>query len=157
MHVKTTADTSIVYEDVRIFFKTLCGCTVDLEDLLLDCSATGALLMTGTVVYSNSEGNITSSTLVDMLQVWLLTSTNPVIILNQQSFKLNAQCPPKLNSLSEHSCDNLVVSSALDLDNLVTSASNLESSEPAVIGGSFIGGVVTGLFMCVAALCIGLW
>ena len=113
--------------------------------------------MTGAVISSNSEENITATTIVDMFQVWLLASTDPVIILNQQSFKLNVQCPAKLSLVSEHVCDNLVVTSALDPDNLVTSALDHESSKPAVISGSFIGGVVTGCFVCVLVLCIGLW
>ena len=86
-----------------------------------------------------------------------MTSTNPVIVLNQQLLKLNAQCPARLNLVSEHVCDNLVVTSALYPDNLVTSALDRESSKPAVISGSFIGGAVTGFFVCVLVLCIGLW
>ena len=55
-------------------FKTIrfCNCAVDLEQVNVDCLATGNMLLSGAVIYTNSEGNVTASTLIDMLQVWLL-------------------------------------------------------------------------------------
>ena len=105
---------------------------------------TGAMLLLGTVIYSNSEGNITASTLVDMLQVWLLVSTNPVIMLQNQPFKLITQCPVRLTSATVDACRNLKVAT-------------LVTNESAVIGGSFAGGVLTGVFARLVTLCIGLW
>ena len=109
----------------------------------IDCLTTRNMLLTGTVVYSNSDRNITASTLVDMLQVWLLTSTDPVIVLQQQPFKLITHCPAKLTSATVNVCNNLKVATS-------------GSSESAVIGGSFIGGVLTGILSCLVTLCIGL-
>ena len=72
---------SAFHEDIRSFFRTICDCTVDLEELRVDCFTTGNMLLSGTVIYSNSEGNVTASTLIDMLQVWLLTTTDDPILL----------------------------------------------------------------------------
>ena len=105
---------------------------------------TGNMLLSGIVTYSNNEGNVTASTLIDMLQVWLLASTNPVIMLQNQPFKLITQCPVRLTSATEGACSNLKVAT-------------LVANESAVIGGSFFGGVLTGVLACLVALCIGLW
>ena len=138
---------TVVYEDIRNLFKRVSDCTVDLEDVRIGCSMTGSIQLSGTVIYSNSEGNVTASTLIDILQVWLLTSTDPVITLQQQRFKLIAKCPVKLNSATVDVCSNLTV----------VGVAASEANEPAVIGGSFIGGVVTGILTCAVLLCIGLW
>ena len=135
---------SAFYEDIKTLFKNVCDCSVDLEHLRADCSKTGTMLLSGTVIYSNSEGNITASTLIDMLQVWLLTSTDPVIMLQQQPFKLITQCPIKLTSATLDVCSNLKVATPV-------------TSESAVIGGSFLGGVLTGILASLVTLCIGLW
>ena len=137
---------SAFYEDIRSLFKTICDCSVDLEQVRADCSMTGNTLLSGTVIYSNanSEGNITASTLIDMLQVWLLASTDPVLTLQNQPFKLIPQCPVRLTLATVDACHNLKIAS-------------LGVNESAVIGGSFIGGVLTGVLACLVTLCIGLW
>ena len=135
---------SAFYEDIKTLFKNVCDCSVDLEYLRTDCSKTGTMLLSGTVIYSNSEGNITASTLIDMLQVWLPMSTDPVIMLQQQPFKLITQCPIKLTSATLDACSNLKVATPV-------------TSESAVIGGSFLGGVLTGILDSSVTLCIGLW
>jgi hypothetical protein len=111
---------------------------------------TGSMLLSGTAVYSNSEGNITASTLIDMLQVWLLTSTNPTITLQHQTFKLITQCPTRLTSATVDVCQSLTQKPELKVATLV-------ANESAAIGGSFTGGVVTGILACLVTLCIGLW
>ena len=144
-HVQKENERYTLYEDIKSLFKTVCDCTVDLEDVRVDCSMTGNMQLSGTVIYSNSEGNITASTLIDMLQVWLLTSSDPIIMFQQQTFKLIAQCPVELNSETAGACLNL---------KLIVSESNIKS---VLIGGSFIGGVVAGILTCIVVLCIGLW
>lgn len=117
----------------------------------VECSTSGNILLSGTVVYSNNEGYVTASTLIDMLQVWLLTSTNPVITLQNQSFNLITQCPVRLTSATVNACHNL--------KSVATSVASMASScsVSAVVGGSFIGGVLTGILACLATVCIGLW
>ena len=138
---------SALYESIRSLFKNICDYSVDLEHVRANCSRTGTMLLSGTVVYSNSEGNITASTLIDMLQVWLLMSTDPVVMLRQQHpFKLITRCPVKLTSATVDACNNLKGVTVTPL-----------TSESAVIGGSFLGGVLTGILACLVALCIGLW
>ena len=126
-------------------FKTIrfCNCAVDLEQVNVDCLATGNMLLSGTVIYTNSEGNITASTLIDMLQVWLLTTTDPTITLQHQPFKLISQCPVRLTLATVDICRNLTLKSEVNV--------------PAAIGGSFIGGVLTGILACFVTLCIRLW
>ena len=103
------------------------------------------MLLSGTVIYSNSEGNITASTLIDMLQVWLLTTTDPTITLQHQPFKLITQCPARLTSATVDVCRNL------------SQKPEVNVSAAGAIGGSFIGGVLTGILACLITLCIGLW
>ena len=130
------------YEDIKSLFKTICDCSVHLEHVRTDCSMNGNILLSGTLANSN---NITASTLIDMLQVWLLTSTDPVIVLQQQPFKLTTQCPVKLTSATVDACHNLKVTTPV-------------SNETAVIiGGSFVGGLLMGILTTLVTLCIGLW
>jgi hypothetical protein len=109
---------------------------------------TGNMLLSGTVIYSNSEGNVTASTLIDMLQVWLLTSTDPTITLQHQPYKLMFQCPTRLTSATVDICQSLT-----QKPEVATQVAN----ESAAIGGSFVGGVLTGITACLVTLCIGLW
>ena len=78
-----------------------------------------------------------------MLQVWLLTTTDPTITLQHQHFKLITQCPARLTSATVDVCRNL--------------NQKPEVNVSAAIGGSFIGGVLTGIMACLVTLCIGLW
>ena len=74
-------------------------------------------------VITGAEGNITASLLVDMLQVWLLTSTEEIIVtLGQQSFIVNSQCPPRVNAASPDLCDKLHVDVDLQVVDTVTSS-----------------------------------
>ena len=133
---------------------------MDLEELRVDCFTTGNMLLSGTVIYSNSEGNVTASTLIDMLQVWLLTTTDPTITLQRQLFKLISQCPHpaiRLTAATVESdvCHNLTLNT--EAATQVVSAKESTAYELAAIGGSFIGGVLTGILACLVTLCIGLW
>ena len=109
----------------------------------VDCLATENMLLSGTVINSNSEWNVTASTLIDMLQVWLLTSTDPTITLQHQPFKLISQCPVRLTLATVDICRNLTLKTEVNVS--------------AAIGGSFIGGVLTGIMACLVTLFIGLW
>ena len=126
---------------------------MDLEQVSVDCFTTGNMLLSGTVnqIYSNSEGNITTNTLIDMLQVWLLTTTDPTITLQHQPFKLITQCPIRLSSATVDVCRNLT------LKPFSEAATQVANDLAPIIGGSFIGGVLTGILACLVTLCIGLW
>ena len=129
-----------LYEDTKSLFKTVCDCIVDLENVSVDCSMTGHMLLSGTVICSNIDGNVTASTLIDILQVWLLTSADT---LQNQPFKLIAQCPVELNTETADAYLNLKLTIP-------------ESIKSEAIGGSFIGGVVMGVLTCIVVLFIGL-
>ena len=134
---------SSFHEAIMSLFKTICNCAVDLEQVKVDCLATGNMLLSGTMIYSNSEGNVTASTLIDMLQVWLLTSTDPTITLHLQPFKLISQCSVRLTLATVDICHNLTLKPEVNV--------------PAIIGGSFIGGMLTEILSCLITLHIGLW
>ena len=143
---------SALHENIWNLFKTVCDCTVDLEQVKVDCLATGNMLLSGTVIYSNSEGNVTASMLVNMLQVWLLTSTDPTITFQLQPFEFITQCPARLSSATVDACHNLTLKPDHE------AATQLQvANDSAAIGGSFIGGVLTGILACLVTLCIGLW
>ena len=98
------------------------------------------MLLSGTVIYSNSEGNVTASTLIDMLQVWLLTTTDdPILMLQHQPFKLISQCPVRLSSATVDACHNLT------LKPFSEAATQVANDSAPIIGGSFIGGVLIGI------------
>ena len=85
-----------------------------------------------------------------MLQVWLLTTTDPILMLQHQPFKLISQCPVRLSSATVDVCQNLTLKPACEAATQVANYS-------AAIGGLFIGGVLTGILACLVTLCIGLW
>ena len=125
-------------------FKAFCSCVITPYDLSANCSRAGNVLVRG--VITGAEGNITASLLVDMLQVWLLTSTEEIIVtLGQQSFIVNSQCPPRVNSASPDLCDELAV------------ATPLQQTNGGIVGGSFVGGMILGVLGCVVILCSGIW
>ena len=119
---------------------------VDFYNLTVNRSTSGNLLVRG--VITGAEGNITASLLVDMLQVWLLTSTEEIrVTLRQQSFKVNTQCPPRVNSASPDLCDKLHVC-VVDIS---------RSTSGVIVGGTLVGGMILGVLGCIIVLCIGIW
>ena len=119
---------------------------VDFYNLTVNRSTSGNLLVRG--VITGAEGNITASLLVDMLQVWLLTSTEEIrVTLGQQSFKVNSQCPPRVNSASPDLCDKLHVC-VVDIS---------RSTSGVIVGGTLVGGMILGVLGCIIVLCIGIW
>ena len=147
-------------EAMTNMFKVFCNCTVDFHNLSVNCSTSGNLLVRG--VITGAEGNITASLLVDMLQVWLLTSTEEIkVTLGQDSFKVNTQCPPRVNSALPDLCDKLPVRVDLQEVDIVTTSKqqNLSSRSTSgvIVGGTLVGGMIVGFLGCIIVLCIGIW
>ena len=82
----------LLHEEITNIFEAFCHCVVDVNDISVICSTTGSLLVKGAVIVGSR--NITATTLVDMLQVWLITSTDPITMtIGKQTFRLNTHCP----------------------------------------------------------------
>lgn len=102
--------------------------------------------------------NITAGLLVDMLQVWLLTSTEPITMtLEDHPFNLNTQCPARINSAVPDVCTKLPTKSTLCMEGNKTLIKEEQGISGAIVGGGFVGGVVVGFLTCVIMLCIGIW
>lgn len=146
---------NFLHEEITKIMKTSCGCEVDLYNISAVCTTTGNLLVRG-VINSNKQGNITTGIIVDMLQVFLLTATDPVIVsIGQQSFKLNVHCPPRVNLASPSLCEN-VQQFMNDLEGN-QQVQDDHYAGGSIIGGSFVGGMVAGFLTCVAILLFGIW
>ena len=108
--------------------------------------------MKGAVIVGSK--NVTATILVDMLQVWLITSTDPITMtIGKQTFRLNTQCPPRINSAVPDVCTKLPTKSTPHMQG------NIEGQgiSGAIVGGGFVGGVVVGSLACVSILCFGIW
>ena len=142
----------LLHEEITNIFEAFCPCVVDVNDISVICSTTGSLLVKGAVIVGSR--NITATTLVDMLQVWLITSTDPITMtLEKQTFRLNMHCPVRINSAVPDVCTKLPTKSTICMQR------NTEGQgiSGAIVGGGFVGGVVVGFLACVIILCVGIW
>ncbi len=99
-------------------------------------------MLKGTVIYSDPDGNVTATTVVDMLQEWILTSDSAAITIDGNILELSKSCLTRTNSLINNTCQAHSVDS-------YTSKQTV-----GYISGSFIGGVITGSLMSVLIMLI---
>ena len=93
----------------------------------------------GTVTYSDIDGNITATTVVDVLQEWILTTDGASITIDGNALELSKSCPTRTNRLINSTCEAFPVDS------------HLSEQTIGYISSSFIGGVITGLLISVLA------
>ena len=137
----------LLRDEITDTLRASCDCAADLYSLSVNCSSTGNLLVKGVV---NSLSNISAGMIVDMLQVRLLTSGEPLIItLGEQSFQLNTHCPTKVNLASPDVCIQI-----LEITKQVVSQRNTIGG---AVGGSFVGGMILGALACVIVLFTAVW
>ena len=147
MHFQNNGWLRLLQDEITDIITASCDCPVNLDSLSVNCSTNRNVLVRG-VIYSSS--NISATVIVDMLQVRLLTSEEPlVMILGEQSFQLNKQCPTKINLALPDICNQILP--------IKQTASTAAAVNGGVIGGSFVGGIITGVFICVILLVVTVW
>ena len=99
-------------------------------------------MLKGTVTYSDPDGNVTATAVVDILQEWILTSETAAITIDGNVLELSKSCPTRTNSLINNACQAFPVDS--------------HSTKQTIgyISGSFIGGVIIGSFISVLTMLI---
>lgn len=98
---------------VAELLSTLCeDCSIEsdnLDEMYLNFSTSGSsAYFTADLIYSNSEGTITSSTLIRNLWSWLLEGKTPNITISGNAVALNKRCPVPANSFNKNICMNLL-------------------------------------------------
>ena len=116
----------------------LCGCSASVEVTSLVCVSTELLHVNATLTYSDESGEVTATTVVDMLQEWILNTNDPSIELdgNVMKLRLSRYCVARTTSLSDPKSTNPRIAGA--------------------IGGSFTGGIITGVLTTIFVICISI-
>ena len=138
---------------VSAILRDLCqSCDVypeNFEKTNLNCSTSGLVAYFSTaLVYSNSNGTIIASTLINMLLSWLLSEDTSRITVGDSSFGLSKQCPTPLNPITMSTCVDLFNSDT------VGAVSSDESNNIPVAFGGFSVGMITGIIICIAVITI---
>ena len=123
-------------------FMSLCPSCVDIdasniENVQLNCGEFAYL--TAGLIYSDPEGRVTASTLLDRLLTWMLSQDNPSLVVNGLRVALSQQCPTQLNPATSDACINSVY------DNT------------SLIIAGFFGGLVVGIVIMVSAYGLIYW
>ena len=151
---------------VSVILRDLCqGCDVypeNFEKTNLNCSTSGLIAYFSTaLVYSNSDGTIVASTLINMLLSWLLSEDTSRITVGGSSFGLSKQCPTPLNTITMSTCINLfnsdppeATSPKVFSDNTEAMSSDESNSNIPVAFGGFSAGMITGIIICIAVITI---
>ena len=83
-------------------------CNISLENFNnsnLDYSASkGHTLFTTDIIYSNSNGTITSTTLIHRLQTWILSQSSPNLTVTGKVLQIEKHCPTRVNVLAISAC-----------------------------------------------------
>ena len=139
---------------VSAILRDLCqGCDVypeNFEKTNLNCSTSGVVAYFSTaLIYSNSDGTIVASTLINMLFSWLLSADTSRITVGNSSFGLSKQCLTPLNTKTMSTCIDLFNSDTVGAVSPDKSNSNI----PIAFGG-FSAGIITGIIICIAVITI---
>ena len=137
---------------VSVILRDLCqGCDVypeNFEKTNLNCSTSGLVAYFSTaLVYSNSNGTIVASTLINMLLSWLLSEDTSRITVGGSLFGLSKQCPTPMNTITMSTCINLFNSDTVG----AVSSDECNSNIPVAFGG-FSAGIITGIIICIAVI-----
>ena len=93
------------------------------------------------LIYSDSEGRITASTLLDMFLTWMLSQDNPSIKVNGLRIALSKQCPTQLNVLTSDDC--------------IKTADAVGST--VLIAAGFFGGLIAGIVVTLITVRLIYW
>ena len=105
-------------------------------------------MLKGTVTYSDEDGNITATTIVDFLQEWILTAEDASIKIGGNVLELSKRCPTRSNRFINNTCDAFPM--------VQESQSSKSSIEYNIVGGTFFGGVIIGVLLSVLLILIWL-
>ena len=136
---------------VSAILRDLChGCDVypeNFEKTNLNCSTLGLVAYFSTaLVYSNSDGTIVASTLINMLLSWLLSENTSRITVGVSSFDLSKQC-----------LTLLTISTCIDLFNSDNVGAVSHDESNVNISISFSVGMITGIIICITVIAIIIW
>ena len=114
-------------------------CKIDVDNLegtYLNYSASGrSAYFTANLIYSNTEGTITSSTLITRLWSWLLADENPNITISGNSIALSKKCPMPANRFTIEACMNQLHTSEKATTSIIVPVF------AGLVAGIFMGGI----------------
>ena len=143
---------------VRDLIQGVCSCSIApaaLQELTLTCSASGSsVIVTANLSYSDASGEVTASDLIDTLQTWLLTNTQPALSVSGQEFYLSRAC-------AEDSRGEVIFNTCFDELTPICNCNGTDtppiSYSNKALAGSFIGGLCAGLILAAVAFGIVMW
>ena len=56
------------------------------------------------ILFSNANGTVTSSTLIQHLQTWILSQNTPALMVAGKALSLNKDCPTNVNIATMKAC-----------------------------------------------------
>lgn len=123
----------------------------ELTQTTLNCSVSGRLMyFTTDIVFSNSDGTITASTLISILLSWLLAAEDPTITVAGQSLPLSKMCPTPVDSITVKACEDLFITDLLTNIEITSLPPNLRYIDGSIAFGFFLAGSLSGIVSAVA-------
>ena len=124
--------------EINHLFQRLCSCSESLsvEITAYECSSSrDSLSLEGILVYSDEEGRITASTLIDLLTLRTLSARPPTLFVDGVQYTLQVSqntCPSSLQ--------NVCFESFMETN-------SPEKNVMGVFSGLFVGGFVAGVIL----------
>ena len=118
--------------------------------IYINCPSEECTVFRADMLFSNANGTVTSSTLIQRLQTWILSQNTPALMVAGNALSLNKDCPTNVNSATMKACLNVID----EIDSLMTStvtSTNKSITEPAIdivspiTGGAFVLGMLLGV------------
>ena len=139
--------------EIKDLFQRFCSCSESptVEITAYECSPSGGFLsLEGVLVYSDEEGRITASTLINMLTLWTVTVRPPLLTVNgvQYTLQLSSNtCPFLVSSFQNNMCFESFFQTCPSDKDLA-----------GVFGGLFVGGFLAGVILsCVVCTVVVTW
>ena len=100
---------------------------------VLNYSTSGQFLFFATdLIFSDLKGSVTSISLINRFQSWILSENTPMLTIAGQALSLRKDCPTYANSVTRTTCLKLFNSSATSVKN------------SPIIGIVFVTGLLAG-------------
>lgn len=137
---------SIISKNIHEKFQRICHCTAVSEINSMSCNSFQLLKLNGSITYSDERGEITATSVVDMIQEWILDTEDISIDIEGNIMELSRICRTRIKTSN-------ITCTLLSRMKLNPRLSILIGS----IAGSFVGGLITGVCTCVLVVCICFW
>ena len=125
------------------------------KSIYTNCPSKECTIFSADILYSNANGTVTSNTLIQRLQTWILSQNTPVLIVAGKVLSLHKECPTNVNVATKKACLNVIGEIDSPMTSTFTSTNKLNTKcvidiVSPITGAAFALGMLFGIVVAIA-------